>query len=106
MHYTYIEKNILCVKHVYTYNAVLFMYKHFNDMLFSMFGAALCKVSDIHDNYMRKQSPQHHYVIASEQIEDNILIYCHFLEPHTEWDRSQLFNRPDQIAFCSKSDLV
>ena len=37
VHQIYIEQNILPVKHLYNYNVALFMYKHSNDMLPSLF---------------------------------------------------------------------
>ena len=62
VHQIYIEQNILPVKRLYNYNVALFMYKHSNDMLPSLFDYFFCKVSVIHDHNSRKSSSQHLYV--------------------------------------------
>ena len=62
VHQIYIEQNILPVKRLYNYNVALFMYKHSNDMLPSLFDDFFCKVSDIHHHNTRKSSSQHLYI--------------------------------------------
>ena len=59
VHQIYIEQNILPMKHLYTYNVALFIYKHSNYMLPLLFDHFFCKVSDIRSHYTRKCSSQH-----------------------------------------------
>ena len=61
VHQICIGKNILPVNRIYNYTIALFMYKHYDRMLLSLFDIFFCKVSDIHDDYTRKSPLQHLY---------------------------------------------
>ena len=47
-------------------------------------------------------------LISATQIEDKyvLLLWCHYLELHAEWDRSQLFNWSIQKAYSANTSFV
>ena len=49
----YIENNILIVKHIYSYNIGLFMYKYVNNMTPDVFDNFFSNISDIHQHNTR-----------------------------------------------------
>ena len=58
----YIENNILIVKHIYSYNIGLFMYKYINNMTPGVFDNFFSNISDIHQHNTRNATQKLFYI--------------------------------------------
>ena len=58
----YIENNILIVKHIYSYNIGLFMYRYVNNMIPDVFDNFFSNTSDIHQHNTRNATQKLFYI--------------------------------------------